>query len=89
MLNKREIKEFKKGMEETFQVGITSAEQLHKTIAEVPLSYLESIEPIRNQIHEIKEYQNKAITGFYIFLKDVNNRIGEVSDQIIDQIPID
>lgn len=87
MINKRDIKEFKRGWEETVQMGITSAEQLHKTIADAPFSYLESIEPIRDRVIDIKEYQNKALTGFYIFLKDVNNRIGELSDQIIDQLP--
>ncbi len=87
MLNKRDVMEWKRGIEDTLNLGLSSAEQMHKAIAEAPLAFLESVEPIKEQVMGIREYQNKAITGFYIFLRDVNQRASQLSDNLISQLP--
>ncbi len=83
MENVRKLKDL---VQEFVDKGATSVEDIHKSIAALPLEALEGIEGIGESAKGIKEIQQKTIGGVYDIIRSVNNKVAEIAEEIISKV---
>jgi hypothetical protein len=83
MGNLRKLKDL---VQELVDKGATTVEEVHKSIAALPLEVLEGIEGIGEKAGEIKEIQQKTIGNVYDIIRDVNNRVADIAEDIISKV---
>jgi hypothetical protein len=57
----------------------TTVEDLHRSIAELPLTFLESVKPLEEPIKEIRDVQARSITAIYGLIRRINDRVEEIN----------
>jgi hypothetical protein len=83
MGNLRKLKDL---VQELVEKGATSVEEVHKSIAALPLEVLESIEGLEEPAKGIKEIQQKTIGGVYDIIRQVNTKVAEIAEEIINKV---
>jgi hypothetical protein len=83
MGNLRKLKDI---VQEFVDKGATSVEEVHKSIAKLPLEVLESIEGIEEPAKGIKEIQQKTIGSVYDIIRQVNSKVAEIAEEIISKV---
>ena len=73
-------------IEDAVDKGATTAEEIHRSIAELPISILESLGFGEKPIQEVRQIQDTAIGAIYDFVRDINHNIAEMADGIIEKI---
>jgi len=81
-----ELKKLKDLVQEMVDKGATSVEDVHKSIAALPLEVLEGIEGLEEPAKGIKEIQQKTIGGVYDIIRKVNSKVAEIADDIISKV---
>ena len=80
------LRELKDLVQELVDKGATTVEEVHKSIAALPLEVLEGIEGLGETVGGIKEIQQKSIGGVYNIIRDINNRVAELAEDIISKV---
>jgi hypothetical protein len=80
------LKDLKDLVQEMVDKGATSVEDVHKSIAALPLEVLESIEGLEDSAKGIKEIQQKTIGGVYDIIRKVNSKVAEIAEEIINKV---
>lgn len=57
----------------------TAVEDIHKSVAEVPLTILGEIIPFGDTIAEVKTTQGHAIEAIYSLVRRINHRVRDVT----------
>ena len=57
----------------------TAVEDIHKSVAEVPLTLLGEITPFGDTIAEVKTTQDHAIEAIYGLVRRINHRVRDVT----------
>jgi len=57
----------------------TTVEGLHRSIAELPLTFLESVKPLEEPVKEIRDVQARSITAIYGLIRRINDRVEEIN----------
>ena len=83
MGNLRKLKDL---VQELVEKGATSVEEVHKSIAALPLEVLESIEGLEEPAKGIKEIQQKTIGGVYDIIRQVNTKVSEIAEELINKV---
>jgi polyhydroxyalkanoate synthesis regulator phasin len=86
MGNLRKLKDL---VQELVDKGATTVEEVHKSIAALPLEVLENIEGVGEKAGEIKEIQQKTIGNVYNIIRDINNRAADLAEDIISKVEKD
>ena len=81
-----DLRKLKDLVQEAVDKGATSVEDIHKSIAALPLEVLESIEGLEESAKGIKEIQQKSIGGVYDIIRKVNSKVSEIADEIISKV---
>lgn len=78
------ILKLKDMIQDLIDKGATSVEQIHKTIAAMPLETLEKIEPLENVVKSTKKIQESTIGTVYETIRNINKEIGRLAEELLD-----
>ena len=57
----------------------TTVEDMHRSIAELPLTLLGSVKPFEEPVKEIRDVQARSITAIYGLIRRINDRVEEIN----------
>jgi hypothetical protein len=63
--------------------GATSVEEIHKSIAELPLKVLEESEFLRGPAKQVRRLQDHTIGAIYDIIRGINERVGTLSSELL------
>ena len=61
----------------------TAVEDIHQSIANVPLDVLGEIAPLKDAIDEVKVAQSHTIAAVYDLIRTVNDRVRQITTGIV------
>lgn len=73
-------------IQEAVDKGATTVEQIHQTIAAMPLSALEKRGLLEDEVTTIKEKQAETIGAVYDAIRRVNKEVGDLASGLIESI---
>ena len=63
--------------------GTTTVEDLHRSIAELPLRFLGSVEPFEQPMNDVRDVHARSIGAIYGLIRRVNDRVGQLAVEIL------
>jgi hypothetical protein len=72
-----------KSLEITIDEGATKVEEIHKSIAELPLKILEESDVLRKQAREVRRTQERAIGAIYDLVRKINHEVGSYASDVL------
>jgi predicted RNase H-related nuclease YkuK (DUF458 family) len=72
-------------VEDAVTRGATTVEEIHKSIADLPLKLLEETELFRKAAREVRHAQDRAIGAIYDLVRDTNHRVAKLVSELIDR----
>jgi len=66
--------------------GATTVEQIHKSIAAMPLDALEKIEPLESAAQSTRKLQDTTIGGVYDIIRKVNKEVGKLAEEMLQGV---
>jgi hypothetical protein len=66
--------------------GATAVEEIHRSIATMPLKTLEEVGVFEKTAEEVRNVQSEAIGGVYNLIRDINKRVEKFSTEILDDL---
>jgi hypothetical protein len=70
-------------IEEAVDKGATTVEQIHKSIADLPLKLLEESERLGKPAKEVRRLQDRAIGALYDLVRDINRRVARLLSDLL------
>lgn len=70
-------------IQEAIDEGATTVEEIHKSIADLPLRILEEIKFLRKPIKEVRRVQDRSIGAVYDLLREINEQIGKLAADML------
>ncbi len=82
------IKKVKNAVQEMVDKGMTSIEEIHKSIAQIPFNQIEKAAPasLKQYVEPIKNIQDTAIGTVYSVMRNINRQVGELADDVLAKI---
>ena len=72
-------------IEEAVDKGATTVEEIHRSIAELPVTILERAELFQTTAGEVKRLQDVSIGAIYDLIRDVNHKVAQLAVELLDQ----
>jgi hypothetical protein len=70
-------------IEKAVDKGATTAEEIHKSIAEFPLKLMEGSELLRKPAKGVRRLQDETIGAFYDLVRDTNRRVARLTSDLL------
>ncbi|MBI3785964.1 MAG: hypothetical protein HY270_21435 [Deltaproteobacteria bacterium] len=70
-------------IEEAIDKGATTVEEIHKSIAALPLTILEESDLLRGPAKEAKRVQDHTIGAIYDVIREVNQQVGTLASELL------
>ena len=80
-----ERKALVKFIEEAIEKGATTVEDVHRSIADLPLKMLEESELLRGTAKEVRRVQDHTIGAVYDLIRHINEQVGTLASELLDQ----
>jgi len=80
-----ERKALAKFVQDAIDKGATTVEEIHKSIADLPLKVLEESELLRRPAKEVMRVQDHTIGAIYDLIRDINKRIGTLASDLLTE----
>jgi len=74
---------FKDAVVESIDKGVSSMEEVHSTIANLPFEILEKVEPVAETSNGIKEFQERTAGKVYDMIRSVNQQVNEIAETFL------
>ena len=74
-----------KFIEDAIEKGATTVEDVHKSIADLPLKILEGSELLRGPAKEVRRVQDHTIGAIYDLIRHINEQVGILGAELLDQ----
>jgi histone H3/H4 len=74
-----------RAIEDAVDEGATTAEEIHKSIAELPLKILAESDVLRKPVKEVRRVQERAIGAVYDLIRKINHEVGSVASDVLAQ----
>ena len=71
-------------IEETVDEATTTVEEIHKSIAALPLKLMEESELLRKPAREVRRLQDRTIGAIYEVVRDANRRVAKLVSGLLD-----
>jgi hypothetical protein len=65
--------------------GATTVEDVHKSIADLPLKMLEEIEFLKKPVKEVRRVQDRSIGAVYDLIRRVNDQVGTLAGDVLSR----
>ena len=72
-------------IQDSIDEGATTAEKIHKSIAELPLKVLQDTDLLRGPAKEVMRVQDRTIGAIYDVIRDVNEKLGRFASELLAQ----
>ena len=72
-------------IEEAIEKGATTVEDVHKSIAQLPLKVLEESDLLRGPAKEVRRIQEHTIGVIYDLIRYINGQVGRLAIELLDQ----
>ena len=72
-------------IEDAIDKGATTVEDIHKSIADLPLKVLEGSDVLRGPAKEVRRIQDHTIGAVYDLIRDINARIGRLASELLTE----
>jgi hypothetical protein len=70
-------------IQDSIDEGATTVEEIHKSIADLPLKVLYDNDLLRSQAKEVKRVQDHTIGAIYDVIRDVNEKVGKFASELL------
>ena len=70
-------------VQDAIDKGATTVEEIHKSIADLPLKILEDSDLLKTPAKEVRRVQDLAIGRIYDLIRDINQRVGKLAAQLL------
>jgi hypothetical protein len=70
-------------IQDAIDKGATTVEDIHKSIADLPLKILEKSDLLRGPAKEVRRVQDHTIGGIYDVIRRVNQRVGTFATELL------
>jgi hypothetical protein len=85
MSDDRDRKKLIRLIQDAIDKGATTAEEVHKSIADLPLRILEESEFLREPAREAKRVQDHTLGAIYDAIREINEKVGAyATDLLVD-----
>jgi len=78
-----DLTEIQKIVKDAIDKGATSAEQVHRSVAQMPLKYLAKIEGAKSAAKDAGDIQDKTIGHVYSLIQQVNDNVYSIASDIL------
>jgi hypothetical protein len=65
--------------------GATTVEEIHKSIADLPLKMLEESELLRGPAKEVRRVQDHTIGAIYDVIRGINQQVGALAAELLHE----
>lgn len=72
-------------IQDAIDEGATTVEEVHKSIADLPLKILEESEFLREPAKEVIRVQDRTLGAIYDLIRDVNEKVGSLASEFLDK----
>ena len=76
-------KTFIRFIQDAIDRGATTVEEVHKSIADLPLRILEESELLKESAKEVKRVQDHTIGAIYRTIRQVNEQVGTYASELL------
>ncbi len=77
------IKKIKDLVQSEIDKGATTVEEVHKTIANMPLNMLSNIGILQEPLDQAKAFQDNTIGSIYDAIRSINKTVGECAEELL------
>ncbi len=63
--------------------GTTTVENIHRSIADVPLDVLEPIDSLEEPVKGVRNVQDRSIGAIYGLIRRVNDEVGQLATKVL------
>jgi hypothetical protein len=70
-------------IEDAIDKGATTVEDIHKSIADLPLKVLEESDVLRGPAKEVRRIQDHTIGAIYDLIRGINERVGTLASELL------
>jgi len=70
-------------IQDAIDKGATTVEEIHKSIADLPLKMLEDSELLRGPAKKVRRVQDHAIGAIYDVIRKVNEEVGTLAGDLL------
>ena len=85
MSKRDEAKGLVERVEETVDRGATTAEEIHRAIADLPLGTLERLRVDHQTVGEVRRIQDQTLGAIYDLVRDVNHKLARFAAELVEQ----
>lgn len=71
-------------VEEAIEDGATTAEEVHKSIADLPLQVLERLDLFGDVVKDVRRVQETSIGAIYDAIRKVNREVSQLADELLE-----
>jgi hypothetical protein len=72
-----------KFIQDAIDKGATTVEDIHKSIADLPLKMLEESELLRGPAKEVRRVQDHTIGAIYDLIRNINQKVGTLASDLL------
>ena len=82
------VKEIKDAVQELVDKGVTSVEEIHRSIARMPLQHIEEAagEKVKPYTEPVSKIQDTIVGSVYEVIRKVNRQVGELADEVLHKL---
>ena len=80
-----ERKALAKFVQDAIDKGATTVEDIHKSIADLPLRILEESELLKEPAKEVRRVQDHTIGAIYDLIREINQQVGTLASTLLDE----
>jgi hypothetical protein len=70
-------------IQDAIDKGATTVEEIHKSIADLPLKMLEESELLRGPAKEVRRVQDHTIGAIYDVIRGINKQVGTLASELL------
>jgi len=71
-------------VEESVDKGATTVEEIHRAIAELPLTMMEQNGVLAETAADVRKIQESSITAVYDLIRDVNHKVVKLAGELLE-----
>lgn len=79
-----DLMQIKNAVQNFIDNSVTTVEQIHKAISDLPFETIEKIDPLEQSAKATKNIYNQTISGVYEAIRKVNAEVGQWAEQILE-----
>ncbi len=78
-----EVKRIADLIQDAIDRGATTVEEIHRSVANLPLKVLEDIEFFKTPVKEVRKIQDRSIGALYDLIRKINREIARLATDML------